>query len=70
MTMQSILKDLDGFNGDYNDTAAQKPQSDCYDQKRTPEIVGEIQARIDDDPSKSIRSIAITIGVSDQASSA
>lgn len=44
---------------------ALKTHSDCSDTKRTPEHIDEIQARIDNDPFKSIRSIARDIGVSE-----
>ena len=45
-------------NGDYEGTAAQKPHTDRFDMKRTPKFVNEISAMIDNNPSKSIRSIA------------
>ena len=45
--------------------AAQKPHSDCSDNKRTLKFLGEIQAMIDNNPSKSIRSTARNIRVSE-----
>ena len=53
--MQRIRKELDKSNGDYEITAAWKPQSDHPDRKRTE---FEIKAMIHNDPSKSITSIA------------
>ena len=44
-----------------------KPHFDCSDKKRTPEFVGEIQAVMNNDPSRSIKSITRDIGVSYQA---
>ena len=39
--------------------------ADCFDKKRTLKSLGVIQAIINNDPSKSIRSIAKDVGVSD-----
>ena len=47
---------------DYQITAAQKPHSANSIKKRAPEFVGDIQTMIDNDPSKSIRSIAKDMG--------
>ena len=58
-----IRKELDESKDDYEGTIAQKPQFDRSDMKRTIECVSEIPAMIDDNPSKSIRSIARNIGV-------
>ena len=44
--------------------ATWKPHSDCYDKKRTPEFIGEIHVMMHNNPSKSIRSIAMDIEVS------
>ena len=52
-TVQKIWKELDEFNSNYKITAAQKPHSDL---KGTSEFVGETQAIIHEDPSKSIKS--------------
>lgn len=46
---------LDELNGDYESTSVWKTHSD---KKRTPEFVVEIQSMIENDLSKSIRSIA------------
>ena len=62
-TVQRIQKELDESNGDYKDMAAWKLHFDHSDEKITPEFVGEIQAIIDNDPSKSIRSIVMNIVV-------
>ena len=62
--VQKIRKELDEFNGDNECTAIQKPQSDRTDKKRTPEFVGQIQAMINNDPSKSVSFIARDMGVS------
>lgn len=64
-TVQRIRKDFDESNGDYEGAAARKTHSARSDKKRTPEFVGEIQAMIDNDPSKSMRSIARDTGVSE-----
>ena len=63
------FKRLGKSNGDYKCMASQKPQSKCSDKKkkkkkRTPKFIGEIQAIIDNDPSKSIRYIARDMRVS------
>ena len=63
-TVQRILKELKESNDDYKGMTAQKPQSDHSNKKRT-EFLSEIQAMIDSDPIKSIRSIAMDIGVSE-----
>ena len=60
--MQRIRKGLNESNGDYEGTAAKNSHSD---EKRTSEFVGEIQARMNNDPSKLIRSIARDMGVCD-----
>ena len=52
-------------NGDYKDVAALKPHSSLSDKKTTSEFVVDIQAMIDNDPSKSIRFIARDMGVSE-----
>ena len=64
-TVQRIRKELEESNGDYEGTAARKLPSNRSDKKRTPEFVGEIQTMIGNDPSKSIRSIARDMGVSE-----
>ena len=50
------------MNGDYEDTVTQKSHSDRSDKKRTPKFLGKIQNMIDNNPSKSIMSIASDIG--------
>ena len=55
-------KVLHESNGDYEHTAARKPNSDRSDKKRS-EFVAEIQAMID--PTKSNRYIARDINVSE-----
>ncbi len=52
-------------NDDYEKRVTRKPNK-----KRSLGILGEIQAKVDDDPSKSIRSISRDMGVSYQAGSA
>ena len=52
-TVQKIRKELNESNGDYEGTAGWKSHSGHFDMKKT-ELIGEIQAMIDDDPSKSI----------------
>ena len=49
---------------DYEDTAAWKLHSDRSDKKRTKSL-GEIKAVIDNDPSKSIRTITRDIAMSE-----
>ena len=44
--MQTIRKELDEYDGDYDETTARKPHSDCRDE-RISVYVGEIQATID-----------------------
>ena len=56
--MQNIGKKLDESNDYYKDTAAQKPHLDHSDKKRTPKILGKIQAMINNNPRKTIRSRA------------
>ena len=56
---------MDESSGDYKGTAAQKPLSDCSDKKRTLKFVCVVQARIVNDPSKSIKSIARNIRISE-----
>ena len=51
-----IWKDLYESSDDYKGTTAQKPHSDCSD-KIIFVFLGEVQAIIDNDPSKSIRII-------------
>ena len=46
------------------DTAIEKPHSDHSHQKRTPKFVAEIHITIDNDPSKSIGTLARNMGVS------
>ena len=62
---KDLKKELDGSNGDYEGTAAQKPHSDHSDKKRTSKFVGDIQAMIDNNPNGSVRSIARDMGVSE-----
>ena len=52
-TVQRIQKELNEFNGGYKGTVAQKPCSDYSDKKRT-KFVCEIQALMNNDPSKLI----------------
>ena len=54
--VEKIPKELDESNGDYEGMTVLKPHSDRSDNKTTLEYLGEIQAMIDNDPSKSIRS--------------
>ena len=63
--MQRIRKELTESNGDYEGTAVWNLHSDRSDKKIILEFVGEIQAKIDSYPCKSIRSIASDIGVSE-----
>ena len=65
VSRQRILSELDDFKGDYKSTAAQKLHSIRFDKKTTSKFIGEIQAMIDNDPSKSIRSIAWDMGVAE-----
>ena len=55
---------LDKSHGGYEVTVARKPHSIHSDQNRTPKFVGEILAMINNNPSKSFRSIAVNMGVS------
>ena len=64
-TEQSSRKELDESNGNDEGMAARKPYSDRPDKKRIPEFVGEIQAMINNNPSKSVRSIARDMEVSE-----
>ena len=63
-TVRKIRQKLDESNGDYERAAAENPHVDRSNKKRTPEFVGEIQDMIDNDPRKSISSIATDMGVS------
>ena len=55
---------MDESNGDYKGTTVWKPHSDSFYKKRTPKFIDEIQAMIDNNLSKSIRSTARNLGVS------
>ena len=62
MTVQKIRKELDLLDkssSDYKGSAAFRSG-----EQRTSEFVGEIQARIDNDPSKLIKSLARAMGES------
>ena len=63
-TVERIWKDLNESNGDYKGMAGEKPPSDLSDKKRNFEFVGKIQPTIENDPSKSFRSIARDMEVS------
>ena len=52
-TVQRNQKELGEDKGDYKSTTW-KPHSDCFDKKRTPEFVGEMQPIIDNNFSKLI----------------
>ena len=69
---RGLEKELEESNSDYRGTAAWKHQFDCSDNKRIHKFVCAIQLMIDNDPSKSIRSIAkdMSVQVSYQASGA
>ena len=54
---------MDESNGAYEGTTAWRPHSDRSDQKRTPDFLGQIPAMINNDHSKSIRSITSDIGI-------
>ena len=60
-TEAKIWKELDEFNRDYEGMVIWKPHFDCSEKKRTAEFVGETQAMIVNDPSKSIRSIGESV---------
>ena len=62
--MLKIWKELDEFNGDYESTTARKPHSYRSDKKRTLEFDGKIKGMIDNDPIKSVRSVALDMRVS------
>ena len=57
-TELKFRKELKMYNGDYEGTATQMPHSDRPKKKRI-ELVAKVQTMIDNDPSKSTRSIAI-----------
>ena len=59
-----IAEELDEPAGDYEHMGFWKPHSDRSGEKRT-EFVGKFLAMFDNDPSKSIRSIARDMGVSE-----
>ena len=56
--MQRIRNESDESDGDQEGTASCNPHSDHSDKERTPEFVAETLARIDNNPSESIRSVA------------
>ena len=62
-TVQRIRKEFGESNSDYEGTVVRKPTSGRSDKKRTLEFVDEVQAMIDNDPSKSIKSTTKDIGV-------
>ena len=71
-SVQRILNELHDSNGDYEGVEVRKAHSDSFDEKRTPEFVGEILDMINNDTSKWIRTIASVMGKSEffyQASS-
>ena len=64
-SVKKIRKELNESNGDYEGTAAQKPHSVRSEKKRALKFLGETQVMIDNDHSKSIRSLARNMGVSE-----
>ena len=60
ITEQNIWKDLEETNGDYQGKVVLKPHSDHSDKRRIPEFIGDIQAIIENDPSKSIKSTSLS----------
>ena len=65
MTVQKIWKELDESNGAYEVTEAWKSHSYYSGKKRTAKFFDEIQAMIDNNPSKLISSIVRNMGVSE-----
>ena len=63
--ISQYLHGFDESSGDYEDMAARKSHSDSSDEKRSPKLVDEIQAMIDNNPSKLIRPIARDMEVSE-----
>ena len=64
-TMQRIWKEMDEFNGCYENMLVEKSHFDRSDKKITPGFVCKIQSMIDNDHRKLIRSIAGDMGASE-----